>query len=257
MLSVDLNCDLGEGFPFDRELMSYISSANIACGFHAGDLDTMRQTVEWALKNDVAIGAHPSFPDRENFGRIDMVGIQLSPEDLPAILSEQITTLQRVCFEFGTNLHHVKPHGALYNRAAWDRPVSSCIFRVIEEIDPSLYFYGLSGSVMKTESDTFHVGFVNEVFADRTYSKDGSLTPRHEPYAVIKDPAIAVGQVLQMVLQGTVTSLTGKNIPINAESICIHGDESNAPSFAKAVHDALLKRGIKIEKPSGRKRINN
>jgi UPF0271 protein len=257
MLSVDLNCDLGEGFPHDRELMTYISSANIACGFHAGDMETMRQTVEMALEHDVAIGAHPSYPDRKNFGRIDLIDSQLRAEDLPMIISEQINRLQTICSEFGTKLHHVKPHGALYNRAAWDEGVCSFICTAIEEIDSFLLFYGLSGSEMKIQSVAHHLGFVNEVFADRTYSKDGSLTPRQDPIAVIKDNAIAVGQVLQMLQQGTVTSTAGKRIPITAETICIHGDEANAPGFAKAVHDALMKNGIKIEKPSGGLRMNN
>ena len=252
MLSVDLNCDLGEGFPFDRDLMSYISSANIACGFHAGNSDTMRQTVEWALENEVAIGAHPSFPDRKNFGRSDLFGAGIGPENLPVILSDQITALQKICSEFGTHLHHVKPHGALYNRAAWDPVVSSLICKVMKEIDPSLRFYGLSGSVMKTESDACHLEFVNEVFADRTYREDGSLTPRQESGATIKDGSVAVGQVLQMLLQGTVTTITGKRIPIIAETICIHGDGANAPGIAKEVRDAILKNGIVIKKPAPR-----
>src|SRR5882762_6659836 len=178
MLSVDLNCDMGEGMDCDAAIFPFISSANIACGYHAGDPDTMRRTVELALRHHVAIGAHPSYPDRENFGRIDILGKSLHPEEIPGMIVDQLILLQAICDEFGARLHHVKPHGALYNRAAKDAEVSHLICRAIREFDPSLLLYGLSGSAMKQAAQQCGLRFVSEVFADRTYQQDGSLTPR-------------------------------------------------------------------------------
>jgi len=247
MPSIDLNCDMGEGFSSDAQLMPYISSANIACGYHAGDTNTMKRTVELCLEYNVAVGAHPSYPDRDNFGRTDMLYNGLQPEDLPAILGEQINLMEAVCKTAGAKLRHVKPHGALYNRAAKDIVLSRLICETICEIDPSLILYGLSGSVMETTAIQCGLSFRSEVFADRTYQRDGSLRPRTMPDALITDNNKCIQQVLQMVHNGRVTTIDGDEIPIRAETICIHGDGSHAVEFARLIYDELNKNGIKID----------
>lgn len=234
---IDLNCDMGEGMETDAAIFPYISSANISCGYHAGDAETMRRTVELALRHHTAIGAHPSYPDRVNFGRVDMLGKGVALEEICGLVVDQLITLQAICDEFGTQLQHVKPHGALYNRAARDPEVSAMICRAIREFDPSLRLYGLSGSVMGKEATRHELVFVNEVFADRTYQADGSLTPRTVPGALIEDVEQAIGQVARMVEEGKVSVAGGGEIPIVAETICIHGDGSHAVEFAKKIHD--------------------
>jgi len=233
---IDLNCDMGEGMGTDADIFPYISSANISCGYHAGDADTMRRTVELALRYHVAIGAHPSYPDRANFGRIDMLGKGVSIGELSGIIVDQLIILEAICEEFGTELHHVKPHGALYNRAARDPQVSAMICRAIREFDPSLQLYGLSGSVTGVEAARHGVAFVNEAFADRTYQADGSLTPRTAPGALIEDAAQCLAQVKKMVEEGKVSVAGGREIPIKAETICIHGDGAHALEFEKCLH---------------------
>ena len=246
MFSVDLNCDLGEGFPADALLMPYISSANIACGGHAGDTETMKRTVDLCLEYNVAIGAHPSYPDRENFGRIDLAEEGFRPEDLPKILAEQINALAEICGQAGAKLHHVKPHGALYNRAAWDGYLGSFICSTIYEIDPLLILYGLSGSEMEREAEYYKLPFRREVFADRTYQDDGTLRPRSYPDALITDSNQSLKQVLKMIRDGMVSTIEGNEIPMKAETICIHGDGVNAVEFASLIQQELKKNGITI-----------
>jgi UPF0271 protein len=209
----------------------------------------MQQTVELALKYNVAIGAHPSYPDKENFGRKDLIDVSLRPEDLTDLISEQINRLKTICSRFGTRLQHIKPHGALYNRAAKDRQVSSFICKAILQLDPTLILYGLSGGEMKTEADAFNIKFASEVFADRTYQEDGSLTARSHPHALIENEDQALAQVIQMIKTGTVQSLNGKTIPILAETICLHGDGKNAIVFARIIHEKLKKENIIIIRP--------
>jgi UPF0271 protein len=249
---------MGEGMDTDAVIFPFISSANIACGYHAGDEDTMRRTVERALQHTVAIGAHPSYSDRINFGRIDMLDSapgkgdrSLRYEDLDGILYEQLHRLQKICQEFGTGLQHVKPHGALYNRAAKDPGVSAIIAQAITAFDPSLLLYGLSGSEMKKEAGQYALSFVSEVFADRTYREDGSLTPRTEPGASIEDPDLAVGQVIKMIRDSrvAVAGTPPKEIPILAETVCIHGDGAHAAEFARMIHAALIQNSITIQAP--------
>ena len=238
---IDLNCDMGEGMETDEAIFPYISSANISCGYHAGDADTMRRTVEMALRHHAAIGAHPSYPDRANFGRVDMLGNGVSLEEIVGLVVDQLIILQAICDEFGARLHHVKPHGALYNRAARDASVSARICRAIREFDPSLKLYGLSGSEMRTAAEHLELTFVNEVFADRTYQPDGSLTPRTESGALIEDAAQSMAQVLKMVGEGRVVSVSGQEIAIQAETICLHGDGSHAVEFARMIYEGLKK----------------
>ena len=249
MLTIDLNCDMGEGMPHDVALMPLISSANIACGGHAGDADTMRRTIELALKFNVAVGAHPSYPDRKNFGRKDLVGLSLRPEDIPSIIAQQILQLEKICLEFGTPLHHIKPHGALYNRAAADSEISALICDAVKQIDPLLMLYGLSGSKMKSEAAKSGLKFVSEVFADRTYQEGGILTPRTQPYALIESQESAIKQVLSLVKNGFTTSIEGFQIPVLAETVCLHGDSSKAVEFARLINETFKEENIKISAP--------
>ncbi|HEV2481093.1 MAG TPA: 5-oxoprolinase subunit PxpA [Puia sp.] len=246
--SIDLNCDMGEGMATDAAIFPFISSANIACGGHAGDADTMRRTVELALQHGVAIGAHPSYPDRAGFGRVDILGVSLRPEDLTGLLFEQLHRLQSICREFGVRLRHVKPHGALYNRAAVDVAVSSLVVRAIADLDDTLLVYGLSGSVLSSVAETMGVRFVSEVFADRTYRPDGMLTPRSQPHALIADGPLAVAQVLRMVREGVVLAVDTP-VPIRAETVCLHGDGAHAVEFAELIHGALTAEGVRIAAP--------
>ncbi len=238
-MNIDLNCDMGERIGNDEAIMPYITSANIACGFHAGDEGTMKQTVELCLEYNVAIGAHPSYPDKENFGRVDLMDTILKPEDLANIIAEQVNKLQMICQQYGTHLNHIKPHGALYNRAAWDLNVASIISSAILNLDAQLILYGLSGSKMATAAGTHKIKFMHEVFADRTYDDNGRLTQRTEANALIHDEALAVKQVQQMINEKTVTAVSGKVIPIQAETICIHGDGKHAVAFVKSISRIL------------------
>jgi len=236
MLICDLNCDMGEGIGNDEAIMPFITSANISCGFHAGNGDTIRHTMSLALKQNIHIGAHPSFRDKENFGRKEM---HLGHDKLYAIVLEQLIKIDLIAKEKGATLHHVKPHGALYNMAAKDTEVAGTIAQVIKDFNEALVLYGLSNSFLISEAKALGLKTANEVFADRTYQDDGSLTSRSQENALIEDDEQCIRQVLQMVVQGTVTTISGKVIPIVADTICIHGDGKHAVSFAKKIHEAL------------------
>lgn len=243
MRTIDLNCDMGEGCGNDEMLLNFVSSANIACGFHAGDAETMLRTAELALAKGVAIGAHPSFPDRENFGRTNM---DLSPDEISKIVSDQIVSMQDICREIGTILHHVKPHGALYNMAAKDAKLAGAIVQAVKNLDVDLIMYGLSGSFLISEAQKSGLQTASEVFADRTYTADGTLTPRSQPNALITSGDESINQVLQMIGKRTVTATNGSEAPIDAETVCIHGDGPHAVEFAKAVRTKLEQEGIKV-----------
>ena len=244
MKTIDINCDMGEGIGNDELIMPYVSSANIACGYHAGDENTMKQTVELCKRYNVAVGAHPSFPDKENFGRTDML---LHPGEIYEMIIKQINCLEKIAAEADVPVHHVKPHGALYNMAARDKGLAPFVALALVDTNPKYILYGLSGSYLIKEAKNLGLKTASEVFADRTYKNDGSLISRSKPGALIEDTDKAVAQVLQMVKEGTVTSITGKKIPIVAETICIHGDGGHAVEFAKAIHAALIKEGIEIK----------
>jgi Uncharacterized proteins, homologs of lactam utilization protein B len=243
MLSIDLNCDMGESthlWPWsvehDRALLPFLSSINLACGFHAGDAHTMHELVEAALSAGIAIGAHPSFEDRENFGRINQL---LTPEKVYDIVLYQLGALDAFLKVMSTRLHHVKPHGALYNMAAKDEVLASAICKAVYDYDPRLIVYGLSGSRLIAAAHATGLTTCSEVFADRTYQDDGQLTPRQAPNALIQDTQQAVAQVLQMVQQRTVTSVNGKELPIVAETVCIHSDGEHALELAKTLHSTI------------------
>ena len=244
MHKIDLNCDMGEGMVTDEAIMPWISSANIACGYHAGDEITMERTIELAIRHKVAIGAHVSYADRENFGRTDML---LHPGEIYEMIVKQINCLEKIAAAADVPIHHVKPHGALYNMAARDKGLAPFVALAILDTNTKYLLYGLSGSYLVKEGKNLGLKTVNEVFADRTYKDDGSLTSRSKPGALIENTDEAIAQVLQMVKEGTVTSITGKKVPIVAETICIHGDGEHAVEFAKTIYAALKKEGIEIK----------
>lgn len=241
--SIDLNCDLGEGCGSDADLMQYITSANIACGFHAGDADTMKRTVDLALQNGANIGAHPGYRDRENFGRTSM---SLSSKEIYEIVTEQIAALSKIATSAGAKLSHVKPHGALYNQAAVDAEIAATIAKAVFDIDPHLRLFGLSGSLSIGEADKLGLRTANEVFADRTYQTDGTLTPRTLPNALIEDAEQATTQALDMIKYGRVRSLDAIMIAIKADTICLHGDGASAVEFARSLRESLRASDIEV-----------
>ena len=248
MKRVDLNCDLGESFGnytcgMDASVIPHISSANVACGFHAGDPLVMAKTVKLAKQYNVAVGAHPGYPDLVGFGRRNMA---VSAAELKAMMQYQIGALQAFCKAQGIKLQHVKPHGAMYNMAAKDRKLADAICDAILEIDDSLILLGLSGSEMLKAAKDKGLRYASEVFADRAYEDDGSLTPRALEGSVITDEDEAIRRVLQMVNDGTVVARSGKVIPIEADSICLHGDGVKAVEFAQRIRAELTDSGVEI-----------
>lgn len=242
-MKIDLNCDMGEGMNNDAQIMPYISSANIACGAHAGDTSIMQETIRLAQQYKVAIGAHPSYPNREHFGRIE---IQMTADELYNEVLQQIQLIKKIAREEGASLHHVKPHGALYNSAAKNIEVAEAIAKAIHDVDPSLKVYGLPNSIFENVCVAMGLNYVGEGFADRTYTDDGSLTPRTMPHALITDRAVSIEQVMNMVQQGAVRTTAGNMIPMSVKTICIHGDGEHAIEFAKALHDAFYMQKIDI-----------
>ena len=248
MLTIDLNCDMGESFGAwkignDAALMDHVTSVNIACGFHAGDPTTIRKTITTAVEKGVAIGAHPGYPDLQGFGRRNM---SLSTDEIYDMVMYQVAAVRGVCEAIGGRLHHVKPHGALYNQAAKNAEMSAAIARAVRDIDASLLFYGGSGTCLISEAENLGLETASEVFADRTYQPDGSLTPRTQPNALIADTPSAVNQALQLVRDGRVTAATGETIPLRAETICVHGDGVHALEFASALRKAFVDNDINV-----------
>jgi UPF0271 protein len=227
---------MGEGIGNEAQIMPYISSANIACGFHAGNLDTLKKTIEIALEHNVAVGAHPGYPDRENFGRISQM---LSLLEMAELIAEQIYVFEKVAIPLGAKMHHVKLHGALYNDCAKDAALSKIFIQTIQAIDSDIIIYGLSGSKTIQEAKKLGQPFANEVFADRTYQLDGHLTPRYLEHAMIHEVEEACKQVLKIVQKYQVNTIQGNPIEIEADTICIHGDGENAVEFAKAIYRSL------------------
>lgn len=246
MFCIDLNCDMGEGFFNDKAIMPRISSANIACGGHAGDKDIMQRTIICALEHGVQVGAHPGYEDRVHFGRMEML---FSAPQIKDLLKRQISELQEEAQKLGAGVCHIKPHGALYNQSARDERLAATIAETILLIDPLLILYGLSGSCSIRAAEAAGLKTVSEVFADRTYQNNGSLTPRSEKNALIEKEQASVTQVLQMIQQGNVTSLSGTTIPIVAQSICIHGDGADPVIFAGNIRKALREAGVIIQSP--------
>ncbi len=235
-MPVNINCDMGEGVGNDELIMPFINSANIACGYHAGDSTTIWQTAELAIKHKVTIGAHVSFFDKKNFGRSEM---QLSGDEVYELVLQQLIILNEITTALDAKINHVKPHGALYNMAARDAALAQVIAKAIKDFDSSIILVGLSGSYSISEAKKSGLKTASEVFADRSYQDDGSLTHRSQPNALIEDVNKVVKQVLQIIKERTVTTLSGKIIPVIADTVCIHGDGKQAVEFAKAIHTAV------------------
>jgi len=245
MKKLDINCDMGEGIGNDEAIMPFVNSANIACGFHAGNGSTIRQTIQLALKHGVNIGAHPSFRDKENFGRKEM---HLNADKVYALVLEQLIKIDLIAKEEGASLHHVKPHGALYNMAARDGQLSKTIAQAVMDFNENLILYGLSGSLLIREGKLMGLNTANEVFADRTYQDDGNLTSRSQMHALIENEEECIRQVMQMIQEGTVSTVSGKIIPIVADTICIHGDGKFALTFARKIYNALQEDNLATKK---------
>lgn len=252
MQSIDLNCDMGEAFgnypmPNDDLLLDHITSANIACGFHAGDPEVMQHTVNMAIKKGVAIGAHPGLPDLQGFGRREM---KISANEAYQMTLYQIGALSGFVKAAHGKLHHVKTHGALYNMAAKDAALAKAIVEAVHDFDANLILYALAGSQMIAAAKKIGLETASEVFADRTYQDDGSLTPRTQSNALITDEQLAINQVLLMVKQQQVISVNQKSIPLIAQTLCLHGDGAHPVEFAKMINQKLKAEGISVKAPA-------
>jgi 5-oxoprolinase (ATP-hydrolysing) subunit A len=247
---IDLNCDMGESYGAwkmgaDADVMPFITSANIACGFHGGDPATIRKTVRLAVDHGVAIGAHPSLPDIQGFGRRVM---KISPQDMYDLVVYQAGAVEAFARAAGGRLHHIKCHGALYNMAAVDEGLSDAMGRAAKDLG-KVMVYALSNSTMMKVVKKHDLPVIGEVFADRGYSDDGTLAPRDLPGGMIEDKQKSVAQALAMVEQGIVISLNGKRVPVAADTLCLHGDQPGAVAFAKEIRKAFTERGITLAAP--------
>jgi UPF0271 protein len=241
--SVDLNADLGEGSPGEQELIGLITSANIACGGHAGDADSMRASVAAALAAGAAVGAHPGYDDRAHFGRRDLA---LSAGAVRGLILRQVGALREIALPLGAGLAHVKPHGALYNQAARDPALAAVVAAAVREIDPGLILVGLAGSELVLAGAAAGLQVAQEVFADRTYQADGSLTPRTAPQPFVAGEEAAVAQVLEMVADGRVRAADGTRFAVRADTVCLHGDDPRAAAFARRLRAALGAAGVAV-----------
>ena len=248
-MRVDLNADVGESFGrytlgLDQEVIPLISSANVACGFHAGDPLVMEKTVSFCATEGTAVGAHPGFPDLQGFGRRNM---NMSPKEVKAMLLYQIGALDAFLHECGGKLQHVKPHGALYNMAAKEEELAKAICEAVHDYDKELIVLAQSSGKLYREAEKSGLAVSAEVFMDRAYEEDGSLVARSKAGAMITDENVAIDRVLSMILEGKVRAVSGKEIPIKADSVCVHGDGEKALLFVKKLRAALEENGIVIE----------
>ena len=246
-MRVDLNADVGEGVGDDAALMPYLSSANIACGYHAGNAAVMRNAIAFARRHHVAVGAHPGFQDRKGFGRRELT---MTASEVERLISRQIHTLAEAATEKGVRMTHVKPHGALYNMAARDAGLAAAIARSVAAVDSSLMLFGLAGSSLIDEGRKAGLRTVSEVFADRGYRADGSLVPRTEPGAVLDDSDLVVSRALAMAREGAVPAVDGTRVLLEVETICIHGDTPGAVDFARQLRAALEAAGVEVIAPN-------
>ncbi len=251
MKKIDLNCDMGESYGAwkmgaDAEVMPFISSANIACGFHGGDPATIRKTVKLAVDHGVAIGAHPSLPDLMGFGRRVM---RVSPQDMYDLVVYQAGAVEAFARAAGAKLHHVKCHGALYNMAAMDEGLSEAMVKAVKDLGSGVILYALSQSKNFEIAKKSGIRVAGEVFGDRGYSDDGTLAPRDQPGGMIEDAAASARQVLAMIEEGYVTSLNGKRVPVAADTLCLHGDQPGAVAFARNLRNVFKERNIQVAAP--------
>ena len=247
-LRVDLNSDLGESFGAytignDGQVVPVVSSVNVACGMHAGDPGVMRATVALAARHGVAVGAHPGYPDLQGFGRRDMA---LSPQEVYDCVLYQIGALGAFCRAAGVELHHVKPHGQLYNRAARDRTAADAVAAAVRDYDASLVLVGLAGSELVAAGRGAGLHCAEEFFADRAYACDGTLVPRSKPGAVVADEEAAIERTVRAVTAGSVRAIDGTEVPVRADTVCVHGDNPHALAFARALRSALEARGVAV-----------
>ncbi|PYL27969.1 MAG: LamB/YcsF family protein [Verrucomicrobia bacterium] len=245
-LFVDLNADLGEGSGHDNELFELISSASIATGFHAGDSDTMHAAVCAAKEHGVAVGAHPSFFDRENFGRKEL---KMSNEEVFDAVAYQLGIFQAIASALDVRPNHVKPHGALYNMAVRDPELADAIARAIKSVDPKLILFAPDNSELARAGEAHGVQIAREIFADRNYLNDGWLVPRTRPDALLRDPEEAAQRVLRMLREGKVRSVESRDVDVRGETICVHGDTPGAVEFARELRMQLEHEGVKISAP--------
>jgi len=248
MHRVDLNSDLGEAFGLysigmDKEIIAHLSSANIGCGWHGGDPLVMDETVKACKESSVAVGAHPGFLDLMGFGRRNMA---VSPKEAKAYLKYQLGALQAFAVSNGVEIQHVKPHGALYNMAAADQSLAKALAEAVYEVDPKIIFMGLANSHMITEAKNCGLKAASEVFADRAYNADGTLVARTKPGAVIHDTELCISRVIRMVKENKVQAITGEDVPLKPDSICVHGDSPMAVEFVKAIRKAFAGQGIEV-----------
>ena len=250
MFAVDINSDLGESYGAftvgnDKEVLKYISSANIACGYHAGDHNVMFETVRRAKKYGVQIGAHPGLPDIPGFGRREMI---LSPREIYNLVIYQIGSLAAVCKVNGISLSHVKPHGALYNMAAKNSEMAKAIAEAVFDFEPGLVLFGLAGSELVKAGEEKGMFVAQEVFADRTYQPDGTLTPRSKENALIHDTQVAIKRVVRMIKEGKVAAVDGTEVKIKADTICVHGDSPQALGLVTELKQVLIQENISMRK---------
>jgi UPF0271 protein len=245
-LQVDLNADLGEGAGHDAELFELISSANIATGFHAGDSDTMHAAVSAAKEHGVAVGAHPSFFDRENFGRKEL---NVTNQEVFDAVAYQLGIFQAIASAVGVQPNHVKPHGALYNMAVRDKRLADAIARAIEAVDPKLILFAPDNSELARAGEAHSLQIAREIFADRNYLNDGWLVPRTRPDALLRDPKEAAQRVLRMLREGKVRSVEDRDVEVQGETICVHGDTPRAVEFARELRIQLESEGVRISAP--------
>jgi len=245
-LSVDINADLGEGAGHDAELFELISSANIATGFHAGDSDTMHAAVSAAKEHGVAVGAHPSLWDRENFGRREL---EVRSQEVFDAVAYQLGIFQAIASAVGVQPNHVKPHGALYNMAVRDQELANAIARAIESVDPNLILFAPDNTELARSGEAHGLQIAREIFADRNYLNDGWLVPRTRPDALLRDPKEAAGRVLRMLREGKVRSVEGRDVEVRGETICVHGDTPGAVEFARELRSQLEHEGVRISAP--------
>jgi UPF0271 protein len=243
MSSIDLNADLGEGDPYDEELLQVVSSCNVACGGHAGDAESMARTVRAAITNGVAVGAHPGYPDSEGFGRESGF---MAGDALYESLTEQVTELANIAAHLGARLTHIKPHGALYNDAVRDRGLADVIARVVAEAPGEPAFVGMADTELEAAAKRHGLAFVAEAFVDRAYRPDGTLVSRKQPGAVHEDLNVTTTQAVRLAEQGEATAANGEVVKVRADTLCIHGDTPGAAAAARAVREVLESHGIEI-----------
>lgn len=248
MPTIDLNCDMGESFGAwkmgcDLEILDQVTSANIACGFHAGDPDVMLSTVRAAVARGVALGAHPGLPDLQGFGRREMV---MTPSEIYALVVYQVGALQGFAQAANTRLHHVKPHGALYNMTTKNLELARAVAQAVFDVDRSLQIYVANANITAAALD-LGLTVAYEVYADRTYQDNGTLTPRSQPHAMIEDVDTSIAQVRRMISEGKVKALSGLDVDIRADTLCIHGDQPGALNFAQRLREALTRDGIELK----------